>query len=320
MKGDCPTLTGTGAEKQERHCIRSRAARLAQRAQMLFVFSPITLLHILSLLQFLLSLSVASSSTFTREKNKKGINKKAEPERMGGDGTAGVGAAGRTSGWDPGHSTDVGRGELQRSWDSENKPGNPLRQLLLREPSATKTLFLGGTEMSPPAGTQTQRQAPRLCTWCTGSVCCFTKLNCVTTRYRASQPPSYKAQGRDKAGLGSAGAPDRCSCNRPLDKRAALGLHGLWSTAQHQEVSSPLPAGLRSLVGDSASTPQAKASQESHFLISWKTLPGLYTSIPLLTSSDEHGCRGPEPALSACLQHASHAQHGANPGSQPRRG
>lgn len=77
MKGHCPMLTGTGAEKQERHYIRSRAARLAQRAQMLFVFSPITLLHILSLLQFLLSLSVASSSTFTREKNKKGINKKS---------------------------------------------------------------------------------------------------------------------------------------------------------------------------------------------------------------------------------------------------
>lgn len=85
MKGHCPMLTGTGAEKQKRHYIRSRAARLAQRAQMLFVFSPITLLHILSLLQFLLSLSVASSSTFTREKNKKGINKKVELGGTGGD-------------------------------------------------------------------------------------------------------------------------------------------------------------------------------------------------------------------------------------------
>lgn len=80
MKGHCPTLTGTGAERQERAYGRSRAARPAPRAQMLFVFSPITLLHTLSLLQFLLSLSVASSSTFTREKNKKGMNKNAEPE------------------------------------------------------------------------------------------------------------------------------------------------------------------------------------------------------------------------------------------------
>lgn len=54
---------------------------------MLFAFSPITLLHILSLLQFLLSLSAASSSTLTG-RNKTGINEKAELGGLGGDGAA----------------------------------------------------------------------------------------------------------------------------------------------------------------------------------------------------------------------------------------
>lgn len=71
MEGHCPTLTGAEQGSRSRH-LRSGAARRAQRARALFASSPITLLHILSLLQFLLSLSAASSSTFTREKNKKG--------------------------------------------------------------------------------------------------------------------------------------------------------------------------------------------------------------------------------------------------------
>lgn len=130
-------------------------------------------------------------------------------------------------------------------------------------------------------GRRPQSRVPRLCAWHAGSVGRFMKPNRITTRYGASRPPRREAQGLDRAGLGSGGAPDRCSCNGPPGEWAELGLCRRWSTAQRQEVSL-LPAGLRLLVAGSASSPDAKASQESRCLISWKTLPGLCSSIPLL--------------------------------------
>ena len=154
---------------------------------------------------------------------------------MGGDWTAG------SLGRDPGCSTGIRRGET-RSWDSEKKPRNPRRQLPLHKPGATKTLLLGGTETSPPAGTQTPEpgsSAPHLVH---GSVRRGAKP--VRNRRLPSLPGSLlqgSAPGQSGSGLQTAA---------PAIVRRINGLRRD-AGAQRSTGRSPcacLPAGLWSLV------------------------------------------------------------------------
>lgn len=161
------------------------------------------------------------------------------------------------------------RGELQRSWDLENNPSNPRGQLLPRETKrATKICSYKGQRGHLQLGHKPHSQVPR--------------PNSITTRCRAPRPPCYKAQGQDKAGPGSRGL---------LTAVPAVvhGINGLsWvsagSGAQPSTRRSPRPCLPVSCHLWEVQLPplKLKASQKSRFLISWETLPGLHSSIPLL--------------------------------------
>lgn len=115
----------------------------------------------------------------------------------------------------------------------------------MKQHESHKDLFLQGTEMSPPAGTHTPEPSSSALHMEHGECWVLSEAELCNHTLSNLSAPSCKAQGRDKVGPGSGEAPDRCSCNHPPDK--LIWDSADWSTAQHQELSSPLPA-CRSLV------------------------------------------------------------------------